>query len=45
MSACSNGGELLDVGQRLDLDLGLEAVDLVLSVGNGLRDDTHAAGE
>ena len=29
---------LLDVGQRLDL--GLEAGDLALSVGNGVCDDT-----
>ena len=32
-----------DVGQRLDL--GLEAVDFALSVGNCLCDDTHGAGE
>ena len=35
--------ELLHVGQRLDL--GLEAVDFALSVGNCLCDDTHGAGE
>ena len=33
---------LLDVGQGLDL--GLEAVDLALAVGNGLCDDTHEGG-
>ena len=44
-SAPPGGGsqELLDVGQRLDL--GLEAVDFALPVGNCLCDDTHGAGE
>ena len=42
-AAGAGSQELLHVGQRLDL--GLEAVDFALSVGNCLCDDTHGAGE
>ena len=42
-AAAARSQELLDLGQRLDL--GLEAVDFALPVGNCLCDDTHGAGE